>query len=448
MSWLDATDALAEATSPAPQPPSDPAGETGSEAGSDLRRPRQAPGSAPAAAGSVAAEGDLAEPAGEPPADATAEPEKKKKKRRDRADAAEGDGAVRSRAGRIQLKGRVFARAELQRGPRRVIEGTNVTSRSRNSLDLDVQSVRVGLEYEAPMPWLTAVAELELTGKPSLKDGFVQARSGHYQLRAGQFKVPASAIESESPWVLPLAGRGMLHDLLVDWLDVGGRRPGAVFTYRSGGPLHLRLSGGAFQGSLVADAERKTDTIKNMSLDAQSLVARAQIKAGPAAIGAWYEHRVGSPAIGRYQYYPTAGLDVTVDEPLPGGGIRIWLETIAGESWFELPQLLSDADDTWFVAGRAIVAWRFGGMAQEALYIEPFAQLAGMDPDRNIRTDLFWEAALGVNAGFWDRARITLQGEISRGQRNFPSGFRLGNGYLLARDPDHIGLLLQAGVAW
>ena len=49
------------------------------------------------------------------------------------------------------------------------------------------------------------------------------------------------------------------------------------------------------------------------------------------------------------------------------------------------------------------------------------------------------EAAVGVNAGFWDRARLTLQGEMRNGQRNLPKGF------LDSVDPDHLSLLLQAG---
>jgi hypothetical protein len=55
---------------------------------------------------------------------------------------------------------------------------------------------------------------------------------------------------------------------------------------------------------------------------------------------------------------------------------------------------------------------------------------------------LAWEAAVGVNAGLWRRARLTLQGEINRGQRNFPVS------YLGGAEPDRMGLLLQAGVAW
>jgi hypothetical protein len=450
VSMVDAPDALAETGAPS-TPAEAPTNEDDVEAPSERAGSLAAP---PASASSSATEEPDRAPGVAPPekaaeASAAADDERGKKKRD-----ADGErsthlaGKVRTRAGQIQLKGRVVARAELQRRPRHVLEGSSIVSVSKNSLDLSMQSVRVGVDYEAPMRWLTAVAELELTGKPSLKDGYVQARAHHWFVRAGQFKMPTSAIESESPWVLPLASRGLIHDLLTDWLDVGGRRPGAVVGFRSGAPWHLRLSGGAFQGSVVSNSDRDTDLIKNRSLDAQSLVGRAQIDVGPVAIGAWYEHRVGSPALDQYDYYPTGGLDATLEQRLPNGAVRAWVEGIAGKSWLELARLTSDSDITWFATARALLAWRFGGTSDEAPYLEPFGFLGVFDPDRHIRNDIGWEAAVGLNAGFWQRARLTLQGEISRAQSNFPSGFRLGTGYLSTRDPDHIGLLLQAGVAW
>jgi len=62
-----------------------------------------------------------------------------------------------------------------------------------------------------------------------------------------------------------------------------------------------------------------------------------------------------------------------------------------------------------------------------------------LDPDTEVVADFATEAALGVNAGYWDRGRVTLQAEMTRGQRNFPEGF------LANVDPDRLSVLLQAG---
>jgi hypothetical protein len=90
-------------------------------------------------------------------------------------------------------------------------------------------------------------------------------------------------------------------------------------------------------------------------------------------------------------------------------------------------------------AARALVGYRFGGLALGDPYVEPFGHFALLDPDTEVVSDFVTEAALGVNAGFWDRARVTLQGEMVAGQRNLPSGF------LDHRKPDQLSLLLQAG---
>ena len=91
------------------------------------------------------------------------------------------------------------------------------------------------------------------------------------------------------------------------------------------------------------------------------------------------------------------------------------------------------------IAGRALAGYRFGGTALGDPYLEPFGYFAALDPDTEVVEDFALEAALGLNVGFWDRARLTLQGEVNAGQRNFPSG------YLGQQEPDRIGLLLQAG---
>jgi hypothetical protein len=62
-----------------------------------------------------------------------------------------------------------------------------------------------------------------------------------------------------------------------------------------------------------------------------------------------------------------------------------------------------------------------------------------LDPDTEVVADFATEAALGCNAGYWDRAHISLQAEMTNAGRNFPRGF-LDN-----QEPDRLSLLLQAG---
>jgi hypothetical protein len=262
----------------------------------------------------------------------------------------------------------------------------------------------------------------------------------------GQFKLPTSAIETESPWNLPQVRRGFVHDLLTDWLDVAGRRPGLMVGWRARGGLRPRVMVGAFQGTtrdgVIAGRDRNTDLIEGASLEAQSYVARAQFEPAGIQIGAWYEHRIGSPDVNVTKHYWTAGVDAVVDRVVAGGGIRAWVDGSAGASWYEHVQKAADDKDATFVVGRALVGYRFGGTVDEAAYVEPFGFVAVLEPDTDVRRDLALEAAVGVNAGFWRRARLTLQGEINSVQRNFP------NAYLGGLEADRMGLLLQAGVAW
>jgi len=78
----------------------------------------------------------------------------------------------------------------------------------------------------------------------------------------------------------------------------------------------------------------------------------------------------------------------------------------------------------------------------DAFYVEPYALGAALDPDADVTTDLLWEGVLGVNVGYWRRARLSLQGEINKGQRNFPTSVFAGP------PPDRLGVILQAGVAF
>jgi len=355
---------------------------------------------------------------------------------REQAAVADGD------AGSFQVKGRVFTLAELEQRREDVVgDSGEIESRENTSLDLSLASARAGLEYQSPLPWLSVELELELAGDPEVKDAYIHAGKRFFA-RAGQFKMPSASLELESSWALPLVRRGFVHDLLVDWLDVAGRRPGLMLGYRGKGGVKPRVTLGVFQGTVlqeVAPGDRDVELIEKTSLESQSFAARAELEIFDVEVAGWYEHRVGSPDLGETQHYATFGLDAKYDQTFESGGLRIWLDGTAGESFYVHEDKPGQDEEAIFVAARALVGYRFGGTALGDPYLEPFGYFAALDPDTEVVSDFALEAALGLNAGFWDRARLTLQGELNAGQRNFPSG------YLDQQEPDRIGLLLQAG---
>jgi hypothetical protein len=349
-----------------------------------------------------------------------------------------------SAGGSLQLKGRVFARAELRHREETIVASSGgLTTREVDSLDLTLASGRFGLEYESPLRWLSAELELEMAGnRPEVKDAYIQAGKRFFA-KAGQFKVPTAALELESPWTLPLVRRGLINDLLVDWLDVAGRRPGVVLGFRCKCELKPRIMLGAFQGTTleqdVVPGDRDVRLIEKAALDAQSYSARGEVKVAGVQLGVWYEHRVGSRQVGEFEHFPTFGLDATYDKTFARSGLRVWLDGGGGKSFYVNAEKPDTDEDPLFLVGRALLGYRFGGVVLGDPYLEPFGFFALLDPDSEVVSDFATEAALGVNAGYWDRARLTLQAEMVNGQRNFPTGF-LGN-----VNPDHLSVLLQAG---
>ncbi|HKY39820.1 MAG TPA: hypothetical protein VJN18_27975 [Polyangiaceae bacterium] len=347
-----------------------------------------------------------------------------------------------STGGSLQLKGRVFALSELAQRTETVVGPSGgLVTRDVTSLDLSLGSARFAVEYRSPLRWLSMDLELEIAGRPELKDAYILAGKRFFA-RAGQFKIPTAALELESPWTLPLARRGLIHDLLTEWLDVAGRRPGLALGYRGKGGLKPKLTLGAFQGATLSEVvpgDRDVALIDEASMDAQSLAARAELKLALVHVGAWYEHRVGSKVPREFSHFPTFGLDVTLDHTFGGGGVRVWLDAGGGKSLYVNDDKPDAGEDPLYVVGRALVGYRFGGVALGDPYLEPFGFFALLDPDTEVVADFATEAALGVNAGYWDRGRVTLQAEMTNGQRNFPTGF-LDN-----QQPDRLSLLLQAG---
>jgi hypothetical protein len=356
-------------------------------------------------------------------------------------------GRVRTPAGTIELVGRVYARADLARERQAVVtpRGT-VEERDVTGLDLRLASARLALEYQSPHRWLEGALEAEFAGKPRLKDAYVEAHSRGFRARAGQFKMPASVLDTQSSWTLPLVRRGLLHELLSDWLDVGGRRPGMMVGWRGRGGLHPTLTLGVFQGRVlndIAPGERDTDFVRGRSLDAQSWIARASVRISALKLGAWYEHRVGSPDVGAFGHYLTGGAHALLDLRFSSGGLRVWADALGGTSWYEHALKRKDQEDATFFAARLLTAVRHGGTKVSAFYVEPYGFMGVLDPDADVANDAFAEIALGLNVGLWQELRVTAQAELTRAQRNFPMG---SSGFLGGANAERKALTLQIGM--
>jgi hypothetical protein len=372
------------------------------------------------------------------------------------------DAKAADKYGHLEIHGRLFARATLSTRP---VEGAPAIK----ALDFSLPSARLGFKYQSPLKWLSAEMEAELTSRTPIRDGFVQARKRFFTVKAGQFKVPISAIELESAFSLPTVDRGLLHDYLLDVLQVGGRRLGASVELHDRDTdtgLRPTLTLAGFQGSTVGQDGTFRD-IEDETLRGQSFAARVELRPGDFTFGLSYEHRVGpervlvvdeggvlAPALGRPSgckeacsaHYYTFGADAGVDAEFSGTGLRLWLDGLAGRSWFESsfkrmnPANALEPSFPVFGSVRAIAAFRVGGMTRRDVYVEPYAMAGLLDPDLSYGKDHVTEWMLGVNVGRWKLARVGLEGSIQRGAARLPRDF---NG-----DPDRMSLMLQGALAF
>jgi hypothetical protein len=428
--WSTVVSAADDAGPPPAEPASPPAGPESPAAG--FETPATAAASPATAAASPATEAmvpSAAPPAITPPAAGDAKGEKKKRQ-------AEGN------YGQVEVSGRVFARAALARQPRSVVDETGTPiEEDVDSLDMSVPSARLRAKYRAPVRWLSAEVEVDFAGNPELKDGYIRARPEHFLVQAGQFKMPFSAFRLASPWELPIADRGFVDDALTDRFQVAGRRAGWAFGIRQKGGVRPELVIGSFQGSVIEDVtDGDFEPIDELTLDSQNLVARATVRLGDVDVGAAYEHRVGSAEELEVEHYATGNLDAVLDTHIGSGGLRVWLESVFGESFYEHESKPADDSNAIFVSARAIAAYRFGGLEYGELYVEPYGMFAMLDPDTEVTADTAFEGVAGVNVGLWELVRLGLQAEFVRVGRNFPRAVYLG------QTLDRTALVLQAGL--
>jgi hypothetical protein len=374
----------------------------------------------------------------QPPTDSVAaQPSTEPADARSRAEVADSSRAASGVD--LEVHGRVFAAAayEDQRVESSPVDRAQTAA---ENLSLSVPSARASLKVSM-LDWASVVIEAEVAGNVRLRDGYVQARKKRWLARAGQFKMPISSFHLESPWTLPVARRGWLHELLSDHMLLTGRREGFMGRIEGGGFWDPSLTLGAFRS--VQWGPDSGDPVESLSPTEQTLVARVASTPGGVEIAAVGQRRVTQQPEGLTGYW-AGGFDATGDVEFERTGLRFWAESLAGTSWFKTAPA-SSAIAT-FVEARALAAWRWGGLQRGAPYLEAFAGGGLLEPDTAVVDDLFVEVMAGVNVGHWRSTRLTLQLEHNRAGRNFPRGMFFDFEKLFLAS--HRAALLQVGAAF
>lgn len=254
---------------------------------------------------------------------------------------------------------------------------------------------------------LRAVVEFDVRG--DIKDAFIWLKIGKgLSTRAGRFKVPLSLVELESATRLPVVRRGLLRDVLNDTLGLTGRSPGAQLEWKcSGCTRELRVQAGVWQ---TRDPDSKVALERGLGL---LPAIRGTWELGSVEVGAsaLYQPKGSSPGGDESSWI--AGVDARHSLELGAGALRTWAEALTGRL-----ALVGGTGNS--LLGRAVSAWRWGGLKDGQGYVEPFFMLSGMDPDLDSPDDLLWEGALGLNAGQWRRWRVQAQFEVRKASAGVP----------------------------
>ncbi len=347
----------------------------------------------------AATPGDGVDPA--PAADPGGDGDKAKKRKK-----------ANKKHGRLDVRGRVVVRGALLK----VRDGGDAIGQGT------IRSARAKADYHWKQQ-LRAQLAVELAGKARLKNAFVQLRlhddGPRISVRAGNFKMPFSAIELDSFWNLPGADRGLLHDVLAKRFQLAGRAVGATLTVELRGAWKPALTAGVFQGRDDAGDPLAVSVHDRFGQDG---VIRVTAKpAHGVELGAAGELRVGQllvlPAIVRRAW--AAELDATIDVDAGPGRVRAWIEGMVGTSWLVADTSKSRAT---FVAGRGIVGYRIGKAKFGRRYVEPYALIGALDPDSAFGNDLVLEVTGGVTYGASDAWRVQLEVERWKVSANAPVG--------------------------
>jgi hypothetical protein len=314
-----------------------------------------------------------------------------------------GGSAPAGLADRIEIKGRVFTCVEYER----FRSSAGDSPLTDGMLAASVPSGRAGLKASGP-GGLSVVLEAEFTGRPDMRDGYVQARGKPWSGRIGRFKQPISSFSLESVFALPLARRGQFEEILSDAMLVTGRRESLMVGVKGGGYWDPELVAALAQPVRWGPSGNDPLTVARPSH--LSGVARFTLKPSGMELGLVAQRRVtyagrrGTPVGAlRQRAFWTLAADSAVDVERHGTGFRFWTDGFTGSSWFDQRTGAFDgegeADATnWFVGGRALAGFRWGGLVRGAGYVEMFAAVAILEPDVTVTSDLLVEGMAGLTS--------------------------------------------------
>jgi len=311
---------------------------------------------------------------------------------------------------KVELTGRIFTRAALL-DKETAADWTGQTT---------LQSARGGVDYHGKD--LHAQLELEVAGKPRVKDAYAQLRlvggDTKLDLRAGHFKMPFSAIQLESIWTLPQADRGLIDNILTRRMQIAGRAYGAMLMLNLG---DVEVRGGMFQGRNDVGDVLAAPGDEAFGQDA---VVRATYRPSKGIeIGTSGSARSGQllvmPVAIEHAY--AADVDAVLEQLVGPGRVRAWLEAMIGTSWIT-GGMIPGHDRTRFLETRGIGAYRLGGVARRDRYVEFYALAGYVDPDRIIDRDGIIETSGGITYGAHDVWRVQLEAEHWTFGDNAPLG--------------------------
>jgi hypothetical protein len=292
--------------------------------------------------------------------------------------------------------------------------------------DFDLENARLELRWRPSRSFQAVVEGDAADSDRPLKDAFASYRPGAFELRAGQFKPPVSPIELLSRMNLPASERGLMSDLLGYSFGITGRRPGVQVGWDPKG-RGFSFAAGVFRASSWRGDRIGDEAFDNIDLggDWDRLQATGRLAYGGrrSELGLSLNLRPAEPIPGEgFRQLWTAGADLTLGSRRRGGP-RVWAEGYVGSSWQDANAF--DGQDTTFVAGRALVAWRLAGDKRRALFLEPYAMASLLEPDTSVVDDLLWEASGGLHAGGFGRLRFVLEIRHRDVARNAPPSLGL-----------------------
>ncbi len=272
-------------------------------------------------------------------------------------------------------------------------------SGKESKYDMELAGARVGIEYEFG-DWLETEVEVDFKNKAKLRDAYLRAKAKQFALKIGHFKSSSSALLMESRWSSPAANRGFVGEILKDEFLQGGRQTGAQLEWQRSGPVEIRSSIGTFLPSGLdgEQGSQKTSTTPTIS-------GRVEARIKHLRVGAFAAQRANAMDDSTTQHVSGGG-DVAVALSIGKHRARLWGEYVTGS----IPISTMDTPQTGvFVSLRVLAAIKFRVMKKPKLYVEPYARLAIVDPDRTRRGDSLQELSVGVNLAAFKQFRMAVQ---------------------------------------